>query len=327
MAANRKLAVAILRLLAALALAVCADVANSQSYPARPIRLVVPLAASGAMDTVARSLAQKLTDGLGQTVVVDNRGGGGGSIGAELVARAAPDGYTVLMASASSVIHPIMYQAQFDAIRDFAPVSQVTSQPYVIVVNPAVPAKSVTELIAYAKANPGRLNYASSGNGSLIHLTGELFKSSAGIDMVHIPYKGIGAAYPDIIGGQVQLTFGSIISAMPQIRAQRLRALGVTSIQRSKSLPEVPSVAEAGIPGFAVTNWYGVVAPAGTPHGIIERLHREILKALQLADLVARLTFDGAEAAGSSPQLFATHIKTERDKWARVVKQTGIKGD
>lgn len=327
LAANRKPAAAISLLLSALALGLCAAGANSQGYPAKPIRLIVPLAPGGAMDTVARSLSLKLTEALGQTVVVDNRGGGGGSIGAELVARAAPDGYTLLMASASSVIHPIMYKAQYDPVRDFAPVSQVTTQPYVIVVNPAVPAKTVTELVAYAKSNPGKLNYASSGNGSLIHLTGELFKYATGIEMVHVPYKGIGAAYPDLIGGQIQLTFGSIISALPQIRAQRLRALAVTSAQRSKSLPEVPSVAEAGIPGFVVTNWYGVVAPAGTPHNIVERLHREIIKALQLADLVTRLTNDGAEAAGSSPQLFAAHIKAERDKWARVIKQTGIKGD
>jgi tripartite-type tricarboxylate transporter receptor subunit TctC len=327
MAANRKAAIAIGRLLTALALAICAAGANSQGYPARPIRLVVPLAASGAMDTVARSIAQKLTESLGQTVVVDNRGGGGGSIGAELVAHAAPDGYTVLMISASSVIHPIMYKAQYDAVRDFAAVSQVTTQPYAIVVNPAVPAKSVIELVAYAKANPGKLNYASAGNGSLIHLSGELFKSAAGIDMVHIPYKGIGAAYPDIIGGQIQLTFGSIISALPQIRAQRLRVLAVTSAQRSQSLPDVPSVAEAGIRGFVVTQWYGVVAPADISPDIVERLNREILKALQVPEVITRLTNDGAEAAGSSPQQFAAHIKAERDKWTRVVKQTGIKGD
>ena len=279
------------------------------------------------MDTVARSIAQKLTESLGQTVVVDNRGGGGGSIGAELVAHAAPDGYTVLMISATSVIHAIMYKAQYDAVRDFAPISQVTSQPYVIVINPAVPAKTVTELVAYAKANPGKLNYASAGNGSVIHLTGELFKHATGIEMVHVPYKGIGAAYPDLIGGQIQLTFGSIISAMPQIRAQRLRALAVTSIQRSKSLPDVPSAAEMGIQGFVVTNWYGVVAPVGTPRSIVDRLHKEILKALQATDVVARLNNDGADAAGSSPQLFGAHIKAERDKWARVIKQTGIKGD
>jgi tripartite-type tricarboxylate transporter receptor subunit TctC len=220
-----------------------------------------------------------------------------------------------------------MYKAQYDAVRDFAPVSQVTTQPYVIVVSPAVPAKSVIELVAYAKANPGKLNYASAGNGSLIHLTGELFKHVTSIEMVHVPYKGIGAAYPDIIGGQIQLTFGSIISALPQIRAQRLRALAVTSAQRSKSLPDLPSVAEAGIPGFVVTQWYGVVAPAGLSHNIVERLNREILKALQLAEVVARLAYDGAEAVGSSPQQFAAHIKAEREKWTRVVTQTGIKGD
>ena len=314
-------------LLMVLAASASTSWAQTQNYPTKPIRLIVPLAAGGGMDTVARGIALKLTESLGQTVVVDNRGGGGGSIGAELAARAAPDGYTLIMMSATFVIHPIMYKAQYDPVRDFAPVSQVTTQPYVIVVNPAVPAKSVTELIAYAKSNPGKLNYASSGSGSLIHLTGELFKLAAGIDMVHVPYKGIAAAYPDLIGGHIQLTFASIISALPQVRAQRLRALAVTSSQRAKALPELPTVAESGVPGFAVTQWYGVQAPAGTPRPIVERLNREIVRTLQLAEVAARLAYDGAEAAGSSPQQFAAHIKAERDKWARVIKQAAIHGD
>ena len=279
------------------------------------------------MDTIARGIALKLTESLGQSVVVDNRGGGGGSIGAELVAHAAPDGYTLLMMSATGVIHTIMYKAQYDAVRDFAAVSQVTTQPYVIVVTPAIPAKSVTELVAYAKLNPGKLSYASSGNGSLIHLTGELFKSVTGIEMVHIPYKGIAAAYPDLIAGQIQLTFASIISALPMIRAQRLRAVAVTSAQRAKSLPELPTVAESGVPGFAVTQWYGVQAPAGTPRPIVDRLNREIVRTLQLAEVVSRLASDGAEGAGSTPQQFADHIKAEHGKWARIIKQAGIRGE
>ena len=297
------------------------------AYPERPIRLIVPLAANGAMDTVARSLAIKLSEGLGQTVVVDNRGGGGGSVGAELVRYAAPDGYTLIMMSASSVIHPLMYKADYDAVRDFAAVTQVTSQPFLVVVNPAVPVKTLSELIAYAKANPNKLNYASAGNGSLIHLTGELFKSVTATEMTHIPYKGIGAAYPDLIGGQVQLSFASIISAMPQVRANRLRALAVTGPKRAKPLPDIPTATETGVKGFAVTQWYGVQVPAKTPQSIIERLNREIHKALDNPGVLARLIDDGAEALPGTPQQFRDHLLAERSKWAGVIKQAKIKGD
>ena len=296
-------------------------------YPARPVRLIVPLAAGGGMDTVARAVAQKLTDQLTQTVVVDNRGGGGGSIGAELAAAAPPDGYTLFMMSTTAVIHPLMYKARYDIVNDFAAVSQVTTQPYVIVVNNALPIKSMSELVAYAKANPTKLNFASSGNGSLIHMTGELFKLSTGAAMTHIPYKGIGAAYPDLFAGNIQLTFASIISAMPHIRAQRIRALAVTGARRAKAVPELPTVAETGVKGFAVANWYGVLAPARTPRAVIDRLHGEIVKALPQPEVGARLAADGAEPVGSTPQEFAAHVREEREKWARVIKQTGIRGD
>jgi tripartite-type tricarboxylate transporter receptor subunit TctC len=301
--------------------------AQAQQYPARPIRLIVPLAAGGGMDTVARGVALKLTDTLGQTVVVDNRGGGGGSIGAELVAAAAPDGYTLIMMSATSVIHPMMYKARYETARDFAPVSQVTTQPYVIVVNPGVPATSVKELVGYAKANPDKLNYASSGNGSLIHLATELFRITTGTRMTHIPYKGIGAAYPDLIAGNIQLILASIISAQPHVKAQRIRALAVTGPKRASSSPELPTVAEAGVPGYAVTQWYAVFAPAGTPKAVVDRLHGDIVKVLQLSEVTMRMTADGAESVGSTPQQLAAHVKAERDKWAKVIKQTGIKGD
>ena len=309
--------------IAGFAQGVCAAAA----YPERPVRLVVPLAASGAMDTVARSLAVKLSESLGQTVVVDNRGGGGGSVGAELVRFAVPDGYTIIMISASSVIHPLMYKAEYDAVRDFAAVTQVTSQPYVVVVHPSVPAKSLGELIAYAKANPNKLNYASAGNGSLIHLTGELFKVVTGTEMTHIPYKGIGAAYPDLIGGQIQLTFGSIISAMPQVRAGRLRALAVTGPKRTRPLPDVPTAAETGVKGFVMTQWYGVQGPAKMPPAVIDRLNREIHKALENPAVLSRLIDDGAEAQPSTPQQFRDHLVAERNKWAGVIKQARIKGD
>ncbi len=316
------------RLLIAALLYTLALPAPAQTYPSRPVRLMVPLAPGGGMDTIARGIAQKLTEGLGQSVVVDNRGGGGGAIAAELVARSAPDGYTLIMLSSTSVIHPIMYKgARYDVFRDFAPVSQATTQPYIIVVHPALPIRTVAELIAYAKANPDKLNYASSGSGSLIHLTGELFKSLTGISMVHVPYKGIGAAYPDLIAGQIQLTFASIISGLPQIRAQRLRAVAVTGAQRAKSAPDVPTVAEAGVPGFAVMNWYGVLAPAGTPRPLVDRLHREIVKVLRQPEVLARIEHDGAEAVGSSPQQFAAHIKAEHEKWSRVIRQAGIRGE
>jgi tripartite-type tricarboxylate transporter receptor subunit TctC len=308
-------------------LAVLAATAQAQSYPARPIRLIVPLAAGGGMDTIARGVALKLTDSLGQTVVVDNRGGGGGSIGAELVAAAAPDGHTLIMMSATSVIHPMMYQARYDVLRDFAPVTQVTTQPYVIVVNPGLPVKSVTELVAYAKANPDKLNFASSGNGSLIHLATELLKIATGTRMVHIPYKGIGAAYPDLLAGNIQLILASIISAQPHVRAQRIRALAVTGARRAQSSPELPTVAEAGVPGYAVTQWYGVFGPARMPRAIVERLNRETVKVLHQPEVTARLAADGAEPAGSTPQQFTAHVRAEGAKWAKVIRQTGIKGD
>ncbi len=299
----------------------------AQDYPTKPVRFIVPLAAGGGMDTVSRGLAQKLGESLGQAIIVDNRGGGGGSIGAEMAAAAAPDGYTMIMMSATAIIHPLMYKARYDLFRNFIPVSQVTAQPYVLTVHPSLPMKSVRELVAYAKANPAKLNYASAGQGSLIHLASELFNSTAGIKTVHVPYKGIGAAYPDLIAGHVQMVFASIVSVQPHVRAQRLRALAVSSAQRAKAQPDWPTVAEAGIPGFAVTQWYGVFVPARTPRAVVERLNREIIKAVHEPDLTGRFAADGAEAVGSSRQEFAAHLKAEHDKWSKVIRDTGIKGD
>lgn len=313
---------------AGLMLALPAQVPAQPSYPTKPVRFIVPLAAGGGMDTVARSLAQKLGESLGQTIVIDNRGGGGGSIGAEMAAAAAPDGYNWIMMSATAVIRPLMYQKTgYDLARDFVPVSQVTAQPYVLTVHPSLPIKSVRELVAYAKANPAKLNYASAGQGSLIHLASELFNSTAGIRTVHVPYKGIGAAYPDLIAGHVQMVFASIVSVQPHVRAQRLRALAVSSAQRAKAQPDWPTVAEAGIKGYAVTQWYGVLVPARTPRAVVERLNREIVKTVHEPDLAGRFAADGAEAVGSSRQEFAAHIKAEHDKWSKVIRETGIKGD
>ena len=305
----------------------CAAQVQAQEYPTRPIRLIVPLAPAGGMDTIARGIAQKLTESLGQSVVVDNRSGGGGVIGVETVAHSTPDGYTLLMMSATALIYPLMYKAKYDIARDFAPIVQVTTQPYVIVVNPNVPVKSVAELIAYAKANPSKLNFASSGNGSLIHLMTELFKSSTGAQMTHVPYRGIGAAYPDLLGGQIQLIFASSISAMQLIHAGRLRALAVTGAKRAKALPELPTVIEAGVPGFVVNQWYALLSSTGTPRAITERLNRDTNKALTYPDVIARFTADGAEAAGGTSQMLAAHIKSEREKWAKVIKDAGIRGE
>jgi tripartite-type tricarboxylate transporter receptor subunit TctC len=314
---------------AALLLAALSIGAHAQgTYPQRPVRVIVPLAAGGGMDTITRALAAKLTESLGQTVVVDNRGGGGGAVGAELAASAPPDGYTFLMMSASAVIRPLMYDgSRYNVVRDFTAISQVTTQPYVLTVNPAVPAKSVQELITYAKANPGKLNYASSGQGSIIHLTSELFNRAVGIKTVHVPYKGIGAAYPDILANNVQMVFASIVSVLPHLKSQRLRALAVTGARRSKSLPEVPTASEAGAKGFVVANWYGLVAPARTPAPIIDRVNHDIMKVVNDADLAQRYAADGAEGVGSTPKQFASHIKAENDKWGKLIRQTGIRGD
>ena len=299
----------------------------AKTYPTKPIRLIAPIAPGGSLDIVARTVGQKLGENLGQTIIVDNRGGGGGSIGTKLAAMSPPDGYTLIIISATSVTHPLLYKADFDLIRDFKPVSQVTESPYLLVVHPSLPTRSVTELIAYAKLNPGKLNYASTGPGSLIHLATELFKANTGIDIVHVPYKGMGAAYPDLVGGQIQLTFAGALSAAPYLRATTLRALAVTGPKRAKFLPKVPTVAEAGVPGFAVMQWYGVLTPIGTPSTIVERLNREIVKVLQQPEVAIRLANDGSEAVGSSPWQFVAHIKSERDKWAQVIKQAGIRGN
>lgn len=300
---------------------------SKQAYPNRPIRFIVPLAAGGGMDTVTRALALKLSDQIGQSVVVDNRGGGGGSVGADLMLQSAPDGHTIIMMSATAVIHPLMYRSRYELLRDFIPVSQVTTQPYVLVVNPALPVKSVQELVAYAKANPGKLNYASAGQGSLIHLASELFNIAAGIKTVHVPYKGIGAAYPDVLAGNVQMIFASIVSAQPHIRAQRLRALAVSGATRAKTQPDLPTIAESGVRGYAVTQWYGVFAPAKTPRAVVDRLNKEVVSAAQHPDLARRFASDGAEAVGSSREQFVAHVKAELAKWTRVIKETGIRGD
>lgn len=301
--------------------------AHAQPYPDRPIRLIVPIAPGGGPDTISRAVGQKLTEQLGQTVVADNRPGASGAIALDLARLAAPDGYTLVTISASQVIRPLVYRVSYDIARDFIPVSQLSAQSYVLMANNALPVRSVKELIAHAKANPGKLNYASVGQGSQIHLMTELFRSLAGIIVTHVPYKGIGAAYPDLMAGTIHFVFGGILTALPHVKTGRLRGLAVSGARRMSALPDLPTVAEAGVPGFAVSQWYAVLAPSRTPRAIVDRLNREINKALQDTEVSRRIAAEGSEAVGSTPQQLAAHIQSERAKWARVIQQAGIKGE
>jgi len=302
---------------------------NLNAYPNKSIRLVVPFPAGGTTDVLARAAAQKLTESLGQAVVVDNRPGAGGNIGAELVAKSAPDGYTLLMGTVGThAINPSLYpKMPYDHVRDFAPIILVAGVPNVLVINPALPVNSVQELIAYAKANPGKVNFASSGNGTSIHLSGELFKSMAGVQMTHIPYKGSAPALMDLIGGQVQVMFDNLPSALPHIKGGKLRAVAVTSTKRAPALPDVPTIAESGVPGFEASSWFGILAPAGTPRDIVTKINAEANKALQSAEMREKLLSQGAEAAGNTPEYFADYIRSETAKWAKVVKESGAKVD
>ncbi len=310
-------------------LALVAAWASAQAYPVKPIRIVVPFPPGGATDILARDVAQKLTEAWGQQVIVDNRPGAGGNIGSELVAHSAPDGYTLEMGTVGThAINASLYaKMPYDHVKDFAPVILVAGVPNVLVVNNAVPANSVAELIAYAKANPGKLNFASSGNGTSIHLSGELFKVMAGVQMTHIPYKGSAPALQDLLGGQVQLMFDNLPPSLPQIKAGKVRALAVTSLTRAPALPDVPTIAESGLPGFEASSWFGVLAPAGTPPAIVAKLNAEIAKWLATPEAKEKLAKQGANAAGGTPEDFAKHIAAETAKWAKVVKDSGAKID
>ena len=301
--------------------------AQAQNYPNRPVRMIVPLAAGGGMDTVTRGLAQKFTETFGENFVVDNRPGAGSQIALDILAGSAPDGHTLMMISATTVVHPILYKSRFDIVRDFAPVSQVTAQGYVLVTHPSIAANSVGELVQYLRANPGKLNYASSGIGSPIHMSGELFQIATGTRMIHIPFKGMGAAYTDLVGGHVELSFPTIISSIAHIKAGRLRALAVTTPKRAPALSDIPTFGEAGVPGVVVVNWYGLIAPAQTQQAVIERLGAEAAKAMNSPEMVKRLVAEGSEAVGGSPREFAAHIRAERDLWTKVIKQAGIRGE
>ena len=304
-----------------------AAVSHAQSYPVRPVRIIVPLAPGGGMDTVTRALAQKLGDAFNHSFVVDNRPGAGSQVALDILSAAAPDGHTLMMISATTVVHPILYKSRYDIVRDFAPVSQATAQGYALVIHPSIPARTVAEFVKYLRANPGRINYASSGIGSLIHMSGELFQIATGTRMTHVPFKGMGAAYTDLVGGRVESAFPTIISSLPHVSAGKLRALAVTTPKRVAAIPEVPTMAEAGVKGVVVVNWYGLIAPAKTPRPLIDRIAAETVKAMHSPDVVKRLAADGSEPVGGSPQEFAAHIKAEHNLWTRVIKQAGIKGE
>jgi tripartite-type tricarboxylate transporter receptor subunit TctC len=306
-----------------------AGTAHADVYPSKPIRFVVAFPPGGGTDIIARSIAQKLSERLSQQVVVDNRPGAGGNIGTDIVAKSAPDGYTMLMGSAGPLaINASLFASMpFDPQRDLAPVTLAASTPNVLVVNPSLKVTTVTELIALAKANPGRINFASSGFGTPAHLAGELFNSMAGVKLVHVPYKGASPALADLLGGQVQLMFSTMPPALPHVKDGKLRALAVTSLKRSPAAPELPTMDEAALPGFEANTWHGVVLPAGAQAEVVTRLNREIVAILHLPDVVERLSAQGAEPVGSTPEEFAAYIRSETVKWAKVVRASGAKAE
>ncbi len=297
------------------------------NYPAKPIRIVVSLAAGGGVDTSGRMLGQKFTDAWGQQVVVENRPGAGGTIATELVARAAPDGYTLLMTSAGHAITPALYKLSFDAIKDFAPISLFVQSPSVLAVHPSLPVKNVKELIAFAKARPNEILFSSSGNGSGQHLAMELLNRMAGISLVHVPYKGTAPSITDIVGGRISVTVASSISTLPHVRSGRLRALAVCAAKRSPSVPELPTVAEAAIPGYAVDQWYALFAPAATPRDIVFKLQGEIAKMVADAPTRERLLTMGLDPLGSTPDELGAYLKTETAKWGKLVREAGIRAN
>ncbi len=309
--------------------ALCATVAHAaDQYPAQPIRFLVPNPPGGGSDAVARILAQELSRSLGQQIIVDNRAGGGGIIANETAARATPDGYTMLLGFIGPmVIAPAMQKTPYDTLKDYAPVSLVAAGQYMPVLHPSVPAKSLKEFVAWAKANAGKLNYGSAGNGSPLHLAAELFKARAGIEMTHVPYKGGGPATAAILAGEVQVIFGSITSVLPQVKAGKLTPLGVTGAKRSPIAPEYATIAEQGYPGFEMTSWYGVLLPAKTPAAVVNKLNAAIVAALKTQDVEEQMKRQGMDTIGGSPAEFAAYLKSETDKWAKVVKSANIKPD
>jgi len=315
-------------LTAGLAALAAAGGAGAQDYPARPVRVVVPYAAGGPVDIVARITAQKLTEAFKHQFVVDNRAGAGGNIAVELVARSAPDGYTLLMgANGTNAINPSLYKKlAVDPAKDLAPVSRVASSAMILVVHPSLPVSNVKQLIALARQQPGAVTYASSGSGSTAHLASELFKSTAKVDLLHIPYKGAGPALVDLVAGQVQAMITGVSSTLPYVKSGRLKALGVSSEKRQSLLPDVPSIAE-DLPGYEVSTWYGIFAPAGTPRAVIDRLNQALGRILTSPDAQSRLAAVGADAQPNTPEQFAQAVSQERVKWAKIIEQAGARAD
>ena len=307
-------------------LALAAPAGAQTAYPQKPIRMVVPFPPGGGTDILARLFGQKMSETLGQQVIIDNRGGAGGTIGTDIAAKAPPDGYTLILVSGSHAINPGLYpKLPYDSVNDFAPITQLATSPGILVVNPSLPVKSVKDLIALARAKPGQINYASAGSGTPPHLAGELFKVMAKIDMVHVPYKGNAPAFTDVIGGQVSLIFPTMPSAMPFIKSGRLRPIAVTSAKRSPAAPDIPTIAESGLPGYEATSWYGILAPARTPREIVARLHEVLVSIIGSPDMKDKLAAQGLDPVGNTPQQFAAVIKSEISKWAKVVKASGAK--
>jgi tripartite-type tricarboxylate transporter receptor subunit TctC len=299
------------------------DTANQ--YPTRPIRMVIPFPPGGGTDLTGRAIGQKLTEKWGQSVVVDNRSGANGVIGADLVAKSIPDGYTLLMITSSHAVNEAMLAKHpYDLVHDFTPLIYATVQPFSLIVNPSLPARTVKEVIALAKAKPGALNYGSSGTGGLSHLSGALFGALAHVELTHVPYKGGYPAMVDVIGGQLQFMFATLLQAQPQIKAGKLRVLAVTTAQRWPAAPDLPSMSEAGVPGYEITQWYGLLTPAKTPPAIVRKLNGEIDLILKLPEIADKLTADGAAAVGGPPERFGTHVKTEVEKYRKLVKQIGL---
>ena len=302
---------------------------DAARYPVKPIRMIVPSAPGSGPDTMARAIGQQLTAVLGQPIVAENRPGAGGSIGGEAAAKAPPDGYTLIMASAGShAVNVGLYpKLGYDPVRDFAPVSLVSSAPNLLIVHPSLPVKSVKDLIALARSKPGALSFSSGGNGSTSHLSGELFRMLANVNMVHVPFKGAPGAVLAVMSGEVQLAFPNLPPALPQVRAGKLRAVAVTTSRRFAAVRDIPTVAEAGVPAYEARAWFGVLAPAGTPRPIVARLNTEIVRIVQSADMRERLLADGTEAIGSTPDEFTAVMKTDIAKWAKVIKASGAKPD
>jgi tripartite-type tricarboxylate transporter receptor subunit TctC len=316
--------------LAALVLALGAGTAFAQgAYPSKPIKIVVPFAAAGTTDLLARAVGNEMQKAMGQPVVVENRPGAGGNLGSDIVAKAAPDGYTLLVGAVSpQAINVTLYpKMPYDVMRDFVHITLIAAVPNVLEVNPSVPVKTVKELIALAKSKPGQLTYASSGSGTSIHLSAELFKTMAGVDMLHIPYKGSGPAVTDLIAGQVNLMFDNLPSSIAQIKAGKLRAIAVTTLKRSPALPDVPTIAESGLPGYDASSWFGMHAPAGTSKDIVQKLYQVVSKSLHTPEMSERLATQGAEAVGNTPEEFTEFVRAEIAKWAKVVKASGARVD